>query len=160
MATEEVLNLDEAVNIDEAAPSTERLKVVRRVLFIAFFVLMLSMIFVGLRIFVGYILGCLASVSLVTALTCRWQRIRNFLYLILFTVLIAIIYSMIHVEVLTRVVTAIFGDAVLDNIGWKIFDGLASNILLFFVPACGLVGVVGSIVLYTRRVIERVQKRT
>jgi hypothetical protein len=160
MAIEEVLNIEEALSIDEAAPSAERLKIVRRVLFIASLVLLISMIFVGLRIFVGYILGCLASVSLVTALTCRWQRIRSFLYLILFTVLIAIIYSMIHVEVLTRVVTAIFGDAVVDNIGWKIFNGLASNILLFFVPACGLVGIVGSTVLYTRRVIERVKNCT
>ena len=152
--------IEEAVNRDENAPSPERLKIIRRVLFIAFFVLLLAMIFVGLRIFVGYILGYLASVSLVVALTCRWQRIRKFLFLILFTVLIAIIYSMIHVEVITRVITAIFGDGVVYNTGWEIYNGVASNILLFFVPACGLVGIGGIVFLYTRRIIERTRKGT
>ena len=152
--------IEEAANITEITPPPTRLKLVRRVLFIAFFVLLLAMIFVGLRTLVGYILGYLASVSLVVALTCRWQRIRKFLFLILFTVIIAIIYSMIHVEVITRIITAIFGDGMVYNTGWKIFNGLASNILLFFVPACGLVGIGGIVFLYIRRIIERTRKGT
>lgn len=162
MAIEEVINIDERAaspeRLDENAASPERLKIIRRVLFAAFFVLLLAMVFVGLRMFVGYVLGGLSSVSLVVALTCRWQRIRNFLYLILFTVLIAIIYSMIHVEVITRIVSAVFGEAAINSTGWQVFNGVISNILLFFVPACGLVGVVGIVVLYTGRTIKRIRK--
>ena len=152
--------VEDVRNADEDIPSPARLKIFRRVLFSAFFVLLLAMIFVGLRIYVGYILGYLASISLVVALTCRWQRIRKFLFLILFSVLIAIIYSMIHVEVISRVVGAVFGEGAFNSTGWKIFKGLTSDILLFFAPACVLVGIGGSIVLYTRRIIARTQKGT
>ena len=152
--------IEEARNIAENIPSPARLKIIRRVLFIAFFVLLLAMIFVGLRIYVGYIPGLLASTSLVIALTCRWQRIRHFLLLILFTVLGGIIYSMIHVEVISRVVSVVFGDGAFNSTGWKIFNALASNILLFFIPAGVLVDIGGSIVLYTRRLIDRTQKGT
>lgn len=150
--------IEEVVTTDESAASPERLSVIRRVLLIAFFAFLLALIFVGLRMFVGYVLGYLASVSLVVALTCRWRQIRKFLYLILFTVLFAIIYSMIHVEVITRIISAIFGEAVISTTGWRVFNGVTSNILLFFVPACGFVGIVGAVVLYTGRTIRRIRK--
>jgi hypothetical protein len=154
------MTVDEINNIEDTTPSLARLKILRRILLVAFFVLLLAIVFVGLRISAGYILGALASISLVVALTCRWQRIRNYLLMILITVLAAIFVSMIYVEVISRVVAAIFGESAFESTGWKIFDVLVSNILLFFVPACIFVGIGGSIVIYSRRIVRRIQKST
>jgi hypothetical protein len=67
---------------------------------------------------------------------------------------------MIYVEVVSRVVVAVFGEGAFESTGWRIFDVLISNILLFFVPACIFVGIGGSIVLYSRRIVHRIQKNT
>ena len=154
------MTIDEASSIEETTYSPDSLKILRRILLVAFFVLLLAIIFVGFRISVGYILGGLASICLVVALTCRWQRIRNYLLMILFTVLVAIFVSMIYVEVISRVVVTIFGESAFESTGWRIFDVLISNVLLFFVPACIFVGIGGSIFLYSRRIVRRIKKNT
>jgi hypothetical protein len=154
------MTVDEISSIEETTPSPARLKILRRILLAAFFALLLAILFIGLRISVGYILGSLAAISLVVALTCRWQKIKNYLLMILITVLVAIFVSMVYVEVISRVVAAVFGEGAFESTGWRVFDMLISNILLFFVPACIFVGIGGSLVLYTRRVIDRVRKGT
>jgi hypothetical protein len=154
------MTLNKVNNIEDTTLSSARFKILRRILLVASFALLLAIIFVGLRISAGYILGGIASVSFVVALTCRWRKIRNYLLMILITVLVAIFVSMIYVEVFERVVHATFGESAFESTGWKVFDILVNNILLFFVPACIIVGIGGSIVLYSRRVVRRIKKNT
>ena len=152
--------VDNVRSLEEPAPSPAGLKILRRVLLVASFALLLAILFVGLRISAGYILGVIASVSFVVALTCRWQRVRNYLLMVLITVLAAIFISMIYVEVIQRVVASVFGEGAFDSTGWKVFHVVVSNILLFFVPACIFVGIGGAIVLYASRIVGRIRKIT
>lgn len=152
MVTEEVGKIPE-----EIAPPG-RLKWFRRLLLIAFFILLISVIFAGLKIFAGYILGYLAAISLVVALTCRWRKIKYFIILFAVSVLGTIFISMIYVEVLARVFSAVFGEGVFDSTGWKVFDVIISNTIIFFTPVGVLVGLTGSLVLYINRIVTRNQK--
>ena len=109
-------------------------------------------IFAGLKIFVGYVLGYLAAISLVVALTCRWRKVKYFLILLAVSVLGTIFLSMIYVEVIARIFSAVFGEGVFASAGWKIFDVFISNMIVFFTPVGVLVGVAGSLILYINRI--------
>lgn len=150
--------LDEAKKVPEEAVLTVRLKWFRRFLLIAFFILLIGVIFAGLKMITGYILGYLAAISLVVAMTCRWQKIRYFLILLVVSVLGTIFLSMIYVEVIVRICGAVFGEGVFTSPGWRAFDILISNMFVFFTPVGIIVGIVGSLVLYLKRITSRAQK--
>ena len=149
--------LEEVEKIPEEAIPTVSLKWFRRLLLIAFFILFIAVIFAGLKIFVGYVLGYLAAISLLVALTCRWRKVKYFLILLAVSVLGTIFISMIYVEVIARIFGAIFGEGVFTSTGWKIFDVFISNMIIFFTPVGILVGVAGSLILYIIRIANRSQ---
>ena len=144
--------LEEVEKVPEVTIPTVRLKWLRRLLLIAFFILFIGVIFAGLKIFVGYVLGYLAAISLVVALTCRWRKVKYFLVLLAVSVLGTIFLSMIYVEVIARIFSAVFGEGVFASAGWKIFDVFISNMIVFFTPVGVLVGVAGSLILYINRI--------
>ena len=152
--------LEQVQDTAAAEAARPRLKLIRRLLLAAFFVLLVAVVFVGLRIFAGYILGYLAAASLVVALTFRWQRVKSFLVLLAVSVLGTILFSMVYVEVIARVVSAIFGEGAFDSTGWRVFDVVISNLIIFFSPVGILVGIVGSLALYINRITSKAPKRT
>jgi hypothetical protein len=151
----ELMVLEDIEKVPEEAIPTVRLKWFRRLLLIAFFILFLGVIFAGLKIVAGYVLGYLAAISLLVALTCRWRKVKYFLILLAVSVLGTIFISMIYVEVIVRIFGAIFGEGVFTSTGWKIFDVFISNMIIFFTPAGILIGVAGGLVLYINRIATR-----
>jgi asparagine N-glycosylation enzyme membrane subunit Stt3 len=150
--------LEEVEKASEEAIPTIRLKHFRRLLLIAFLILLLGVVFAGLKMITGYILGYLAAISFVVALICRWRKIRYFLILFGVSIFGAIFLSMIYVEVIVRVCGAVFGEGVFASTGWKIFDVFVSNMIIFFTPVGVLVGIAGSLVLYINRITSGDQK--
>jgi hypothetical protein len=150
--------LEEARKITEGVAPPGRLKWFRLLLLLVFFILLISVIFVGFKIFTGYILGYLATTSLVVALTCRWRKIRYFIVLLAVSVFGTIFLSMIYVEVIVRICGAVFGEGVFASTGWKIFDAFISNMIIFFTPVGILIGTAGSLILYINRITSRAHK--
>ena len=150
--------IEEVGKMPEEIAPPGRLKWFRRLLLIAFFILLIGVIFAGLKIFAGYILGYLAAISLVVALTCRWRKIKYFLILFAVSMLGTIFISMIYVEVIARVFSAVFGEGVFSSTGWRVFDAIIFNMIIFFTPVGILVGLAGSLVLYINRIVNRGQK--
>jgi hypothetical protein len=152
--------LEEAEKVPEETASPVRLKRFRRRLLMVFLILLLGVVFAGLKMITGYILGYLAAISLVVMLTCRWRKIRYFLILFGVSIFGTIFLSMIYVEVIVRVCGAVFGEGVFASTGWKIFDVFVSNMIIFFAPVGVLVGIAGSLVLYIDRITTGDQKGT
>jgi hypothetical protein len=119
----------------------------KRIYLIAFLVLILSAIFVGLDNPTGIILGWLAVAVLIVALVRRWRNPWYFLVLLIVTFLGAILLSGLYMEVARPLAQWIGGVNVAESTGWRVFHVVISNVILLCAPVGIIIGFIGFIIM-------------
>jgi len=124
-----------------------------------FCVLVIGVVFIGLDNAPGIILGWLATTVLITELTRRWRKVRNFLILGFSSFVGAILLSFLHEVVVYPLVSILGGDAALQSRALDVFHEAISLLILFITPVGMFIGVVGAVVLVILRLIALWSKK-
>ncbi len=125
-----------------------------------FCVLVISVVFVGLDNAPGIILGWLATTVLLTELTRRWRKVRNFLILGFASFIGAILFSFIYQVVVYPLAGILGGDAALQSRALDVFHEAISLLILFVTPVGMFIGVVGAVTLVILRLITLLSKKS
>jgi hypothetical protein len=130
------------------------------ILLAVFCVLVISVVFVGLDNAPGIILGWLATTVLITELTRRWRKVRNFLILGFASFVGAILLSFIYQVVAYPLAGILGGDAALQSRALDVFHEAISLLILFVTPVGMFIGVVGAVTLVILRLIALLSKKS
>jgi len=125
-----------------------------------FGVLVIAIIFIGLDNIPGLVLGYLATTVLFVAMTYTWRKIRNFIILFFVSLLGIFFLSFLYMEVIYRFAYVIGGVNALQSTFIIVINMIISNVILFAGPVGMLVGIVGSLVLFVRRIRDRALRGT
>ena len=125
-----------------------------------FGVLVIAIIFIGLDNIPGLVLGYLATTVLIVALTHAWRKIRNFIILFFVSLVGIFFLSFLYMEVIYRLAYVIGGVNALQSTFMSVIHMIISNIILFAGPVGMLVGIVGSLILFVRRIRDRALRGT
>jgi hypothetical protein len=137
-----------------------RIPRVTRILLAVFCVLVICVVFIGLDNAPGIILGWLATAVLLTELTRRWRKVRNFLILGFASFVGAIFLSFLHEVVVYPLAGIIGGAGALQSRALGVFHEAISLIILFFSPVGIFIGILGAITLVILRLIMLLNKRS
>jgi len=137
-----------------------RLPKMTRILLAVFCVLVISVVFIGLDNAPGIILGWLATAVLITELTRRWRKVRNFLILGFASFAGAILLSFLHEVVVYPLAGIIGGDVALQSRALDVFHEAISLLILFVTPVGIFIGVVGAVVLVILHLIALWSKKS
>jgi hypothetical protein len=138
---------DRAIVLLRSRPGT-------RLLLALFAVLVAGVIFVGLKDPPGYILGYLATAVIFFLMVRGWRSARNFVILVLATVVSCILISGLYVEVVTRIAEWAWGPGVADRTPMRIIEAIITYLLLFGVPVGLAFGIGGAIIVGIRRLLR------
>ena len=106
------------------------------------------------------VLGYLATTVLFVAMTYTWRKIRNFIILFFVSLLGIFFLSFLYMEVIYRFAYVIGGVNALQSTFIIVINMIISNVILFAGPVGMLVGIVGSLVLFVRRIRDRALRGT
>jgi hypothetical protein len=137
-----------------------RIPKLTRLLLAVFCVLVISVVFVGLDNAPGIVLGWLATAALLTELTRRWRKVRNFLILGFASFVGAIFLSFLHEVVVYPLAGIIGGASALQSRSLGVFHEAVSLIILFFTPVGIFFGIMGAITLVISRLIMLWSKKS
>ena len=135
------------MNIKAKLSALTRIPKVTRVLLAVFLLLVISLVFVGLDNETGIVIGWLATTVLMTELTRRWRKIRNFLILGFASFAGAIFLSFLHEVVVYPLAGLIGGPGASQSGALNVFHETVSLIILFVTPVGIFIGVAGAITL-------------
>ncbi len=124
-----------------------------RILLAVFVVLVISVVFIGLDDFPGFILGYLATTALFLMMTRKWNSIRRFLLLLTLSFLGIIFLSFLYVEVITRLTIFFGGVDALQSTAFRIVEWPTTYIILFGGPVGMFLGFMGTVILGIYRLI-------
>ena len=140
-------------------PVQFKLRRVTRILLIAFCVLVIGVVFVGLDNIIGNILAYLAIISLVTVFTSRWRNIYWFLLLLILAFIGMIFLSFLYVELFSRIAIIIGGIDATESTAWAVFSVIISGVIRFIGPACIIVGFFGAITVSIVKLVNQINQK-
>jgi hypothetical protein len=108
----------------------------------------------------GMIMAYIATAIIMVDITCRWRKIRYFLYLALGAFLTSIFFAFLHEVVVKPLVRLLLGSGALNSLGFRIFHD-AVTLYILFIGLLGIItGVLGMIVLGISRGIKLLTGQT
>ena len=136
-----------------------RMPVLTRILLAVFFMLVVSLVFIGMDNETGIILGWLAAAVLLVELTRRWRRPLYFFILAIASFGGAIFLAFLHEEIVYPLVRWLGGANAVQSLPVKIFHEATSLIIIFFGPTGIIIGVVGAAVLLVVRLVNKANRQ-
>ena len=114
---------------------------------ILFFLLIITVVFIGLDNVTGLLLGVGAATILVAALTHRWRKARYFIILCFSSFAGAVFLAGLQEEVVYRLAYLIGGDEALNTQSIHLYSEITSFVIFFFAPAGIVIGFLGGTIL-------------
>jgi hypothetical protein len=144
----------------ELTNKLKSLPLATRLLLLAFTILVIAVIVMGLDNVPGIIAGMTAATCLIVEFSRRWRRIRSFIFLAFGSVIFSILISGLYYEVALPMVVRLGGESILTSPGWLVYHNIVSYGILLFCPGCVGVGLVGAIVKLMLRLRSCLQRET
>lgn len=132
-----------------------------RWLLVLFFLLIITVVFVGLDNVTGMLLGVGAATILLAALTHRWRKARYFIILCFSSFAGAVFLAGLQEEVVHPLAYLIGGEEAMESLSLIIYNEITSFVIFFFAPAGIAIGFLGGTILGIIRLADiRNPKRT
>lgn len=118
-----------------------------RWLLVLFFLLIITVVFVGLDNVTGMLIGVGAATILLAALTHRWRKARYFIILCFSSFAGAVFLAGIQEEIVYPLAYLIGGDEALKTQSLRLYNEITSFVIFFFAPAGIVIGFLGGTIL-------------